>query len=221
MMVQIIEENKQPKFSQQLMAGLGNAFGQASQGIPQMLAQRSAKQKQGEAYKQLVGQDISGFPPEIQKVIVENLMKGQGDSSKKNEPLQSGLATVKRMRELGKKGNLGRGSGVWSSLFGGETAKEYGEYEQLGKSLISLASNIPIRNKAEFETLAAGLYDPSIRDSEREGILNAMERIISQSMGNENMEVDSKNHREMRDEKGNVYDIPEELYEKARAKGLR
>ena len=84
------------------------------------------------------------------------------------------------MRQLGKGGRLGKT--LTRGIFGGEQAKERGEYEQLGKSLISLASTIPIRNKAEFETLAENLYNPSIRDAEREGILNAMEQIINQGL---------------------------------------
>lgn len=88
------------------------------------------------------------------------------------------------MRKLGEGGRLGKT--LTRGIFGGEQARERGEYEQLGKSLISLASTIPIRNKAEFETLAANLYDPSIRDSEREGILNAMEFIIQQGLQEHN-----------------------------------
>ncbi len=96
-------------------------------------------------------------------------------------PFQAGLQTINDMRELGKKGNLGRGSSIMG-LFGGETAKDRGQYEQLGKSLISLASTIPIRNQKEFETLSAKLFDPSIMDDEREGILDAMENIIQRNM---------------------------------------
>lgn len=105
-------------------------------------------------------------------------------SGKKREnlaPLQAGLSTLKQMREIGDRGHLGRGSS-FKSMFGGQAAKDFGEYQQLGKSLISLASNIPIRNQREFETLAHELYDPTIPDYKREGILDAMERIITQNM---------------------------------------
>ncbi len=39
-----------------------------------------------------------------------------------------------------------------------------------------------IRNQKEFEVLAEKLYDPNIRDADAEGILNAMTRIIENSM---------------------------------------
>ena len=104
-----------------------------------------------------------------------------GEKTEKDAPYIQALDTIKRMREIGSSGNLGRGSAV-KGFFGGQTAKDRGEYEQLGKSLISLSSTIPIRNKAEFETLAHNLYDPSIPDDQREGILAALERIIQGSL---------------------------------------
>ncbi len=45
-----------------------------------------------------------------------------------------------------------------------------------------MASSIPIRNQKEFETLSSQLYDPSLSDDAREGVLNAMERIIGNSL---------------------------------------
>jgi hypothetical protein len=93
-------------------------------------------------------------------------------------PLEAGLETISQMEKLRKKGNLGFGSS-YKGMFSPETRRDRGEYEQLGKSLISLASNIPIRNQMEFATLAEKLYDPSVTDDEAAGILNAMKRIIS------------------------------------------
>lgn len=98
--------------------------------------------------------------------------------------IKAGLQTVKEMKDLGKKGNLGRGSNILK-VRGGETAKDYAQYEQLGKSLIQLSTTIPIRNRQEFETLAHNLYDPSLPDAAREGILNAMENILNRSLQSE------------------------------------
>jgi hypothetical protein len=98
----------------------------------------------------------------------------------KGKELEGALETIQRMRDLRKQDNLGWGSQI-TRLFSPKARKDAGEYEQLGKSLISLASNIPIRNKQEFETLAERLYDPAISDDEAEGILSAMERIIQNS----------------------------------------
>jgi len=98
-----------------------------------------------------------------------------------DDQIKAGIQTVKEMRDIGKKGNLGVGTGI-RKVFSGEAAKDAGTYEQLGKSLIQLSTTIPIRNKLEFETLAEKLYDPSIRDAEREGILDAMENILNRSL---------------------------------------
>jgi len=147
------------------------------------------------------------FAHDIEKQTQQQYFEGQQEKFKnENKPtpkeeiekaqnvsnLNSALDTVGKMRQLRKKGNLGRGSAV-TGFFGGETAKDRGEYETLGNSLIQYASNIPIRNKAEFEKLAGHLGDPSITDDQAEGILNAMERIIQNSMqqyqGNENVQM--------------------------------
>jgi hypothetical protein len=99
------------------------------------------------------------------------------------QQLNAGLQTVKEMRDIGKKNNLGIGTGI-RQVFSSEAAKDAAQYEQLGKSLIPLASTITIRNRQEFETLAHKLFDPSIRDSARSGILDAMENIILRELGN-------------------------------------
>jgi len=97
-----------------------------------------------------------------------------------NRALRGGLDTLKRMKEIRRSGRLGIGS-EYSPL--AKTRQAAGEYSQLGKSLIQLSSNIPIRNRQEFETLAENLYDPTITDASARGILNAMERIIRNSLG--------------------------------------
>jgi hypothetical protein len=76
---------------------------------------------------------------------------------------------------------LGRGSSV-KGFFGGEAARDRGEYEQLGKSLISYASTIPIRNQKEFDVLSKKLYDPNIPDKEAEGTLDSMIKILNDSI---------------------------------------
>lgn len=110
--------------------------------------------------------------------------KTERETAEKTAPFQAGLDVLGQMRKLRAKGNLGFGSSV-TAVFSPEIQRDRGEYAQLGKSLISLASNIPIRNQQEFQTLAEKLYDPSVTDSEAEGILNAMERIMKNAMGGE------------------------------------
>lgn len=187
-MVQIIEEQRKPTFKDQLMSGLAQGSQVAATEVPRffgeklMQAERQKRQAlEDEQIGQLIGQDIRGIQdPKLRQIIVQNQLKSQGANAGKTASFQSALSTINRMREIGSRGRLGKT--LTRGIFGGEQAKERGEYEQLGKSLIQYATSIPIRNRIEFETLAEKLYDPSIRDKEREGILNAMERIVSNSL---------------------------------------
>lgn len=125
----------------------------------------------------------AGYDVELEDVKSKNkpIDKSVREEQQHKNQLQSGLKTVDEMRKLIKKGNLGLGSRFMSS-FSDKTRKDRALYAQLGKSLISLASTIPIRNKAEFDTLAEQLYNPSNSDATNQGTLEAMERIIKQSM---------------------------------------
>jgi hypothetical protein len=95
--------------------------------------------------------------------------------------IKAAIQTVQDMENIGNRGNLGRGSGILKE-FGGDTAKDYAQYEQLGKSLIQVSTNIPIRNRQEFETLAHNLFDPSLPDQARQGVLDAMKSILNRSL---------------------------------------
>ena len=94
-------------------------------------------------------------------------------------PFENALSTLDKMKKIGKRGSLGFGTSL--SPFA-STQKDAAEYSRLGKSLISLASTIPIRNEKEFEVLSNDLFDPTLTDAKREGILSAMEKIIRSSM---------------------------------------
>ena len=157
--------------------------------------QKEIRQKENAALLNL-GYDLRDIEePETRKQIIANTAADQREARKseasreKNErevrekasPYEGALKTVQEMRDIGKKGRLGFGSGI-RGLLSKDTRNDRAKYTQLGKSLIQFASNIPIRNKAEFETLAHDLYDPSITDASREGILDAMEAIISNSL---------------------------------------
>jgi hypothetical protein len=130
-----------------------------------------------EAYKQQITSETAAK----QVAKLKEKSSTQVKQEEKQQIYETGIKTIDRMRNIGKKGNLGRTSILFKG-FGGETDKDFAEYEQLGKSLIALSTTIPIRNRLEFETLAHNLYDPSLTDSAREGILNALESILKSNL---------------------------------------
>lgn len=163
---------KKPSFSSQLGESLGQGL---QRGVGQALQHGQNMELQNTKTK--------SFNDEVKRF-------------EKINSLQGALQTIDRMKQIGSGGNLGRGSAI-KGFFGGETAKDRGEYEQLGKSLIQLSTNIPIRNKLEFETLAGRLYNPSLPDSEREGILTAMQSMIENSLQgvDQSVEKESKSSK--------------------------
>jgi hypothetical protein len=199
-MVQIIPASERTSFSSMLGQQLGSGL---TAGVSEGLNVKKKMQmlaKENEAIKNNFGIDLTNVvDPEKRKIILQQQLQGQREnqsylqklnenktktkieSREKIAPFQAGLDTIQQMRDIAERGNLGRGSGFFS-MFGGKTAEDYGKYEQLGKSIISLASTIPIRNQAEFETLAHNLYDPSIPNAQRKGILDALEEIIVRNM---------------------------------------
>lgn len=157
------------------------AFGELMQGQNQTQLQNLKFGHEAELQKQKYG-----YESELQneKNLIsnyENELKNDEERKSKLAPYQAGLKTIAEMRRLGKKGNLGRGSSI-KGVFGGETAKDLGKYRQLGKSLIQLAAPLKITNRTEFEEYAKDLSNPFLSDSEREGILEAVESIIRNSM---------------------------------------
>ena len=186
------------------LKNFSNTIGESLQMENQRQEQMKQLAQENEAIKQNFGIDLTGINDpkqrqnivqqmqqsqnQIQKLSLENQFKNQIQNQKQAQenqekvaPLDSALQTVNDMRNIRKKGNLGRASSI-TGFFGGETAKDRGEYVTLGNSLIQHASSIPIRNKAEFEKLAGKLSDPSITDDEAEGVLNAMESLINRSL---------------------------------------
>jgi len=181
-------QNQKQTFAQKLNLGVGRGLDQASEMLKEYKKEQElGKQKQA-ANRLGIDPDLH---PDLQKIYAGEKFKNQFSQPKedkekaKNEAdysdLQGALGTVDQMRNIRIKGNLGRASSVLG-FFGGETAKDRGQYETLGNSLISYASNIPIRNRVEFEKLAGHLSDPSTTDDEADGILEALETIISNSM---------------------------------------
>jgi len=189
-MVQVFQD--QPSFASQLARGgmdilgslgkeyLGNKLAQRQQ--DQM--QRSQQMENRQIFEQ-TGIDLSGISdPKMREKLLESGIKSGHQRREKMAPLEGAMQTIQRMRQLGETGHLG----PKISQLGGvgflnpDVRKNRAEYEQLGKSLISMASTIPIRNQLEFEVLSSNLYDPTLTDASRAGILDSMERIIRNSM---------------------------------------
>lgn len=142
------------------------------------------------AAREQLGLQEAGIPPEIAalpKELRAGELKRLREQQEQTQSAEGALDVVRRMRDLGKTGHLGPKISQLGGLgfISGKVRKDRSEYEQLGKSLISFASNIPIRNQAEFNTLAEKIFDPTLTDATREGLLNAMERIIQNSISGE------------------------------------
>lgn len=135
---------------------------------------------------------------EIERRIQAAEEKKQEKLREKVAPVESGLQTLDRMEQL--LPNLGLGSGVQSFFFGGEVAEDKAEFERLGKSLIQLsAGGLIVRSQKEFETLARGLTDATVRTSTLKGTLRGLRRILQQNLNsilpddNDNIRVNTTN----------------------------
>lgn len=195
----------QPTTGEMFAEAFGNLGQTATEGILDYYQQKEQAAKDSKTrnlLSELTGMDPESFvgltPDERRDLLKQGFqqrgqrdieeLKGQRPSKEeisieeKSNNAKKALETVNKMREIRKKGNLGAYVKGGLHHFGGETARDKGIYEQLGKSLISYATSIPIRNRLEFETLAERLYDSSITDAEAEGVLDAMEKILNDSV---------------------------------------
>jgi len=150
--------------------------------------QKQQQKSQAAKYYQSQGMDpnIANLDINLQRDIIKNQTS---TDRAKMQPFLTGLDIINRQRELLKQGNLGpkvavigTGRKIGSS-WTKQGIKDRSEYERLGKSLISLATSIPIRNRLEFEILSEGLFDPTKKKEEIEGALEGMERIIRNNLG--------------------------------------
>jgi hypothetical protein len=135
------------------------------------------------------------------------------EAKKKQEDTQkfaTGLETIQRMRSIIEKGNVGRGSS-FLGFFPGETQRDRGELEQLGKSLIPLvAAGVPVRNRKEFEEYKKTITNPSSPDDEFLGALDGLERIFEgkinekgsskQAKGKVQFNIKNPEHKAKRDQ---------------------
>jgi len=180
-----------PSISEELGRNLGNAVGGGLaynlQSHLQGKKNKSALSALSPYLKQsgMSDEDIdsfvnSGLDPKIGAEIVKSqLNKKQEDLGK----FETGLQTINQMRDVLKRGRLGRGTNI-TRLFGAGDARDAAEYEQLGKSLIPVvAAGVPIRNQKEFEEYKKVLTDASASQADIAGALDGLEKILKGKLG--------------------------------------
>lgn len=207
-MVQIIDNVRQPSTADRFanaFSNLGQQGGQEIVNYYQRQKEAAQRDKNEQLISELTGVDretLRGISPEHHGELLkqggqqglerlrqkgafdEARLKAEAPDEKQGEKvrgLEGARERVAEMKRIRAKGNLGRLVGV-KSFFGGESAKDKGSYETLGRSLINQASTIPVKNRQEFETLSHGLIDASVTDDEADGILTELERIINDSI---------------------------------------
>lgn len=185
-MVQVIQENPKSSFGSLLGQSLGQGIsGGVSQGI------NFANQMRLE---QARGRGLANETKQMEKI----------------KSLEMGLGTIDQMKEIVKRGKLGRGSS-FSGLFSGDVRRDRAEYEQLGRSLIPLVSSgVPIRNQREFEEYKKILTDPSASDAEIEGALGALENLLKRSASQGEDDFTSKVMGSDKKKSSEIEDVPQE-----------
>lgn len=256
-MVQIIEEA--PSFS----SDLGGILGQSLGAFGKSFMDTRQKTKKDEQLRQLIGEDISGLPPDLQEIMLKYKLEGQNKQSEIARKLQSEQSEVQKkmqqdeavindleerfglkkgnlkayigkpelamkvakpegtsqeskkellntaqksfngMAELLKKRNLGLGSGIRATVFGGETAKDIGEFQSLSGGLEAILVDMVSRgtlSESRFNYITKYLLPNSEdRDKTIEGKLKGLSEILGLDASSLNL---SEKAKETKDEKG-------------------
>jgi hypothetical protein len=163
----------------------------AMQYIQNRQAQQRAKESrslQAQALQtQGIDPSIANLDPAIQKEIIKG--RSQNAGNEKQMASQNALNLINTARGLTKTGHLGPKVGIigtgrnLGSTWSSEGQRVRAEYKQLGKALVQAAAPLKITNKAEFLHYAEDLEDPNRNLEDIEGSLNALERIIRNSLG--------------------------------------
>lgn len=190
-MVQIIQQPQRKNFGQQFAESVGAMGQQLPDIFGDIIQKREGKErrsKENEALKRF-GIDLSDVEdPDLRKTIVQNSMKQKASDQEK---FSTGLNILDEMQSIVDKGDIGFGSQVMG-FFGGDTARQRSEFEQLGKSLIPIvAAGVPIRNQREFDEYKKVITNPSSRLSEIQGAINGLRKIFDQKLTSEGKEAKS------------------------------
>jgi len=124
----------------------------------------------------------------LEKATAREQAKQQFKDLGEKRKFESALDVVNRQKQLLGVGNLGPKVGIGGtgrklgSTFSAEGREDRAEFRQLGKSLISFASTITVRNRHEFQVLADKLFDPNATQEQIRGSLKGMERLITDTL---------------------------------------
>lgn len=238
-MVQVLAANPKPRkisFGEQLSEGVQKAIPMAQKYYDEYKddqKRNAAAENESKSLMENFGINVSGLSSEMRKSVVAESLKGQNrmelenarNLAKSQEPsandiknkekvsgYKNALSTINKMKEIGKNGNLGVGTSFWQAI-DPNARKDAGAYETFGKSLIQYISDIPIRNKAEFEVMAHSLYDPSLSDATREGILDSLQSRLEEAMNGYEDEEEFPISKKKKLNKENTENLPPELAE--------
>lgn len=203
-MIQTLKNVKRPSTSEkfgQAFANAGQSLGESYSDYRQTQEDKSNREKSDRAIKERFGIDLSDIDPEQRKLILSQKLIGQNQQElqKNKPPSASDLKSQKENEEsekvretaqksfngiagLLKKNNVGRGSGVIGSLFGGETAKDTGEFNSLSGGLEAMLVDMVSRgtlSNSRFRYITETLLPkPTDRQKEIEGKLKGLAEIL-------------------------------------------
>jgi len=165
---------------------------QAAVQILQTKQQQLARQKQAQAYQE------QGLNPNLPESINKELVKKRGEGGDKQRAYQNSLNLLGRAKQIAGSGHLGPKIGIlgtgrdWGSTTSSEGQRLRAEYKQIGKALVQAAAPLKITNRTEFQHYAEDLEDPTRTLEEIQGTLATLERIVRNSMGEEQEFGDQK-----------------------------
>lgn len=187
---------------------------QAAMQVLQNTQQKFARQKQAQAYQE------QGLNPDLPESINKELIKKKEVEGKK---VEEGNELVRnafnRAQEILDSGSTGYSVGAATSN-GRELRSELDTLSEVFIShLIPLLNPKGSISKERFNYIKSLVPSSTDTDAKIKGKLKGLKDIFR--IENEENKLGNAITREMKDAEGNIYDIPEELYEKAVSQGLK
>jgi hypothetical protein len=220
---------------------LGNQTLQNRMGIEQQLGQERQQRQEQELMKKkgpvfakaLKGQELSEeeqalFTPQEQLAIANHQLQKQKQEQDSNDPElerehQTAQNAFNEMAKLLKDGNLGLGSEVYSTILGGKTAQDVGQFRSLSGALESIL--LKMVNKGTLSNTRFNyikdelLPKPSDRDETIKGKMIGLSKILNldpSELGVEEKQSTQSNKQrpgfvQLKDPKGVMRWVPENV----------